>query len=70
MHGTAFNMTGFIQPSFVADMVERNDPDAFNDRQFFVCLKEVEYKYADLVVPMHPSAPKLEFFFRVVRQLP
>ena len=68
MHRTAFNMTGFIQPSFVVDMVERNDPDAFNDRQFFVCPKEVEYKYGDLVVPMDPSAPKLENIFRVVRK--
>ena len=28
-------MCGFIQPSFVVEMLNRPDPDAFNDRQFF-----------------------------------
>ncbi len=67
MHRTAFNMTGFIQPSFVVEMLEKGDPDAFNDRQFFVCPQEVEFKYSDLVVPMDPSVPKLEDIFRLVR---
>ena len=31
MHRTAFNMTGFTQPSFVVDMVEGNYPETFND---------------------------------------
>ena len=58
MHRTAFNMCGFIQPSFVVAMLDASDPDAFNDRQFFVCPQEVEYKYEELKVPILRSQPK------------
>lgn len=36
---SAFNVGGFIQPSFVCNMLSQYDTDGFNDRQF---LKEVE----------------------------
>ena len=32
MQQTSFNMCGFIQPSFVVNMLEQSDPDAFNDK--------------------------------------
>ena len=41
MQVTAFNMCGFIQPSFIVEMLESSDPDAFNDRQLFVYPEEV-----------------------------
>jgi len=34
MHHTAFNMCGFIQPSFVVGILNACDPNAFNDRVF------------------------------------
>ena len=60
MHRMAFNMCGFIQPSFVVAMLNASDPDAFNDRQSFVCQQEVEYKYEELKVPMDLSIPNLQ----------
>ena len=43
MQQTSFNMCSFIQPSFIPNMLDGNDPDAFNDRQFLVCPEEVGY---------------------------
>ena len=54
-------------PSFVVSMLDGSDPDAFNDRQFFVCPKEVEFMYDELRVPVDPSVPKLEDLFRIVK---
>ena len=62
-------MCGFIQPSFVVKMLERPDPDVFNDRQFFVCPDEVEYRYSQLKVPMDPTIPPLVEIFKSIRQL-
>ena len=67
MHQTAFNMCGFIQPSFVVGMLNTSDPDAFNDRQFFVCPQEVEYKYDELKVPMDPTTPDLKAAFKRIK---
>ena len=36
MSQTAFNMSGFIQPTFVEKMLLSDDADGFNDRQMFV----------------------------------
>ena len=69
MHHTAFNMCGFIQPSFVVGMLSACDPDAFNDRQFFVCPQEVKYKYDQLKVPMDPSIPNLKHVFSRIKQV-
>jgi len=30
---TAFNMSGFIQPAFLVEMLKKTDADGFNDRQ-------------------------------------
>ncbi len=67
MPKTAFNMCGFIQPSFVCHMLSQSDPDAFNDRQFFICPGEVEYKYHQLKVPMDESVIKLEDMFKKIK---
>ena len=55
MNKTAFNMCGFIQPAFVAKILEANDPDAFNDMQFFICPAKVEYNTMIFKVPMDDS---------------
>lgn len=60
MQHTAFNMCGFIQPTFIVNMLDGPDPDAFNDRQFYICPEEVEYMYNDLRVPLDPSAASLK----------
>ena len=67
MQQTAFNMCGFIQPAFILSMLDTSDPDAFNDRQFFICPEEVEYMYSDLKVPMDPAVVKLENIFRRIK---
>lgn len=64
MQQTAFNMCGFIQP---VNMLKGSDPDAFNDRQFFICPEEVEYTYPDLIIPMDPTVAKLEDIFRMIK---
>lgn len=68
MAETSFNMCGFIQPSFVVTMLEEEDPEAFNDRQFFICPKEVDFKYEELKVPMDPSVPELSNVFRTIKR--
>lgn len=67
MQHTAFNMCGFIQPAFILNMLETCDPEASNDRQFFVCPEEVEYMYADLKVPMDSTVGRLENIFRRIK---
>ena len=67
MQETSFNMCGFIQPTFIVNMLESKDPDAFNDRQFFVCPPEVEYRYNDLMVPIDPTITKLEDIFKLIK---
>ena len=67
MQATSFNMCGFIQPAFILNMLDSNDPDAFNDRQFFICPEEVEYMYADLKVPIDPTVGRLEDIFRRIK---
>lgn len=67
MQQTAFNMCGFIQPAFILGMLDSSDPDAFNDRQFFICPEEVEFMYADLKVPMDPTVGSLEDIFRRIK---
>ena len=60
MYVTAFNMCGFIQPDFVVGMLNNTDPDAFNDRQFFVCPPEVEYKYDEIKFIKDPLVPNFQ----------
>ena len=37
------NMCGFIQPAFILNMLNMLDTSDPNDRQFFICLEEVQY---------------------------
>ena len=60
-------MCGFIQPAFVLSMLDTSDPDAFNDRQFFICPEEVEFMYSDLKVPTDPTIVRLEDIFRKIK---
>ncbi len=66
MHSTCFNICWFIQPAFIVDMLQGSDPDAFNDRQFYICPKEVEYQYHQLKVPMDESTPDLCSAFKFI----
>ena len=50
-------------------MLNACDPDGFNDRQFFVCPQEVEYKYDQLKVPMDPSIPILKHLFSRIKDV-
>ena len=57
---TAFNVTGFIQPAFVYEMLNLvADADGLNDRQLFDFPPERELHLDDLEVPMPPDTPDL-----------
>ena len=60
MEKTAFNVTGFIQPAFVYEMLNLvPDADGLNDRQLFDFPPERELLLDDLEVPMPPDTPDL-----------
>ena len=53
METTAFDVTGFIQPAFVYEMLNlTSDSDGLNDCQLFDFPPEHELLLDDLVVPM------------------
>ena len=57
---TAFNVSAFIQPAFVYEMLNNsNDADGVNDRQLFDFPPEREVFLADLEVPMPQDTPDL-----------
>ena len=62
MKQTAFNMSGFIQPSFVERMLSE-DADGFNDRQFFV------FPPNDLKQPIPPNIPSLKNIYTLLRTI-
>ena len=67
---TAFNVTGFIQPAFVFDMLHSgNDVDGLNDRQLFDFPPEREMKLDELQVPMPADTPDLKNIFIVLRRI-
>ena len=45
---TAFNMSGFIQPALLLDLLHKEDVDGFNDRQLFDCPAEIDPMYDQL----------------------
>ena len=58
MEKTAFNVTGFIQPQFVYEMLNlAPDADGLNDRQLFDFPPERELLLEDMIVPMPPPHP-------------
>ena len=61
---TAFNVTGFIQPKFVFEMLHAgNDADGLNDRQLFDFPPERELMLDELKVPIPTDAPDLKMIF-------
>ena len=60
MEKTALNVTGFIQPAFVYEMLNHvPDADGLNDRQLFDFPPEREMLLDELVVPMPADTPDL-----------
>ena len=58
MQKTAFNVSGFIQPSYVYDILTKSpDFDGLNDRQLFDFPPEREVLLDDLKVPMPDGTP-------------
>ena len=70
MKSTALNITGFIQPSYVYDMLTKSpDADGLNDRQLFDFPPEREVLLDELKVPMPQDIPKLEeIFYEIMEQ--
>lgn len=67
MEKTAFNVTGFIQPAFVYEMLNlKPDSDGLNDRQLFDFPPERELLLDDLVVPMPSDTPDLQQIFTII----
>lgn len=65
---TAFNITGFIQPCFVFEMLHADDRDGLNDRQLFEFPPERDMFLDELKVPMPDDIPDLKDVFKVVMQ--
>ena len=60
---TAFNITGFIQPAFVHQMLHSSDHDGMNDRQLFDFPPEHDVFLDQLKVPMPEDIPDLKAIF-------
>ena len=64
---TAFNITGFIQPAFVHQMLHSSDHDGMNDRQLFDFPPERDVFLDQLKVPMPEDIPDLKAIFCELR---
>ena len=69
MKQTAFNMSGFIQPSFVEKMLLSEDADGFNDRQLFVFPPQRDVFLNDLKQPIPPNIPPLKSIYNLLRTI-
>ena len=69
MKQTAFNMSGFIQPSFVEKMLLSEDADGFNDRQLFVFPPQRDVFLNDLKQPVSPNMPPLKSIYTWLRTI-
>ena len=67
MPNTAFNYTGFIQPKFLIEMLQRDDHDGFYDRLLVVCPEELVVPFKDLQVPMPDNMVKFFDVFKSIR---
>ena len=64
---TAFNVTGFIQPKFVFEMLHAgNDADGLNNRQLFDFPPERELMLDELKVPIPTDKPDLKRIFSLL----
>ena len=69
MEKTAFNITGFIQPAFVYEMLNLTpDADGLNDRQLVDFPLEREMLLDELVVPMPSDTPDLLEIFEMIAE--
>ena len=67
MNNTSFNITGFIQPYYVVELLHRDDHDGFNDRQRFDVPPEIEVNYRDLETELPANLPSFkDVFLRVI----
>ena len=64
---TTFNITGFIQPAFVHQMLHSSDHDGMNDRQLFDFPPERDVFLDQLKVPMPEDIPDLKAIFCELR---
>ena len=69
MKQTAFNMSGFIQPSFVEKMLLSDDADGFNDRQLFVFPPQRDVLLNELKLPIPSNIPSLKGVYRLLRTI-
>ena len=70
MDKTAFNISGFIQPAFVYEMLnEVPDADGLNDRQLFDFPPERNIFLDELVVPTPPHTPDLFELFSTIHEV-
>ena len=69
MSQTAFNMSGFIQPTFVEKMLLSDDADGFNDRQMFVFPPQRDVLFNDLKLPIPVNVPSLRSVYSHVREM-
>ena len=60
-----FNFAGFAQPEVVINLLNGNDYDGFNDRQFFVCPTDRDVDFDELV-PVPAELPNFSDLFRVI----
>ena len=65
MNQTAFNMSGFIQPSFVEKMLISEDADRFNDHQLFVFPTPRDVFLNDLKQPIPSNIPSLKSIYNL-----
>jgi hypothetical protein len=57
MSNTCFNISGFIQPYYVIELLHRDDHDGFNDRQLFDIPTEMDFDYNDLRTNIPDNVP-------------
>ena len=69
MKQTAFNMSGFIQPSFVEKMLLSDDADGFNDRQLFVFPPQRDVLLNELKLPIPSNIPSLKGIYTLLRTI-
>ena len=64
----AFNISGFIQPTFVERMLTSDDADGFNDRQLFCFPPQRDVFLGDLKLPVPSNLPVLRDIHEHVRR--
>ncbi len=63
---TSFNITGFIQPTFVERMLLSDDADGFNDRQLFDFPPERDVHFDELKIPVSSEVTGLKDIFEKI----